>query len=625
VIAYRKDIDGLRAVAILPVILHHLREESGGYVGVDVFFVISGYLITTIIFRETQAGTFSLVEFYRRRIQRIVPALVAVIFASLIAGLLILPPPEYAQLGLSATAAALSFSNILFWSQTGYFEAGSALKPLLHTWSLGVEEQFYIVFPVLLITIRNWPPRRIKATIWGLCAASLALSAWQVFTDRVEDAFFLLPGRFWELGVGSLLAIGALSELPRRSREIAALAGLGMIAACVAIMDTRTPFPGLAAMPACIGAALIIMAGRGEGRAPLVNQALSLWPVVLIGQISYSLYLWHWPIIVFARLGLPEFGLVAQATAVMAMFVAAWLSWRFVERPFRVMPQVATAKVLTVGGGSLAVLAAGGLALLLNRGLDYRLTPDQRQLVAALSYDTVKGYDAGHCYLERRDRLEKYDGNACLGGPERILLLGDSHAAHLRSGLVGVLGPIKQVTASGCKPLLHRYNAGAQTCGAILGRVFASTFTMKPGGVIVVAARWSAADVADIRSTAIALREKADRVVIVGPVPQYSQAVPRLLLKASQTADPALVEAHRERQHEAIDRALSDQLRGLNGIVYVSALDHFCTPDGCRALAADGAPLAWDYGHFTDEGSASLAQGLAPVVLGPISTAEPAE
>lgn len=286
---------------------HAHLGAPGGFVGVDVFFVISGFLITTLIAEEISNDGFSLVGFYDRRIRRIFPALFVVLLLTVLAGYLLFMPPEFTLVGRSAIATALFYSNMQFWNEAGYFDAVADLKPLLHTWSLAVEEQFYIVFPFLLILIEKWYPRRRLTILAGILAVSFLLSLWWVHHHPI-DAFFLMPARLWELGIGAVLALidvhgaeyGRLSRAPSSRLAVAmGLTGLAMIAIAVFALSERTPFPGAAALLPCIGTALVILAGKT--RNP-VSAILEIKPLVFIGLISYSLYLWHWAIGGFRRI-----------------------------------------------------------------------------------------------------------------------------------------------------------------------------------------------------------------------------------------------------------------------------------------------------------------------------------
>lgn len=300
---YRPDIDGLRAVAVMAVVLHHLssRFVPGGYVGVDVFFVISGYLITKIISREIADGTFTFTRFYERRVRRIFPVLFAVLAAVLISGYFLLLPTDYLATFRGALGTVLFSANIVFWRDLmdGYFAADAKLNPLLHMWSLGVEEQFYVVLPLLLLVCFKYLKGQVLAVLLLATAISL-LAAQFMLTDKSVAVFFLLPFRAWELLAGAILAILAVPQLRARwSREALAVAGLMAILVPVFAYDPGTAFPAMAAVPPVLGTVLLIHVGAGG--STWVGHLLQLRPVVYVGLISYSLYLWHWPLIVFTR------------------------------------------------------------------------------------------------------------------------------------------------------------------------------------------------------------------------------------------------------------------------------------------------------------------------------------
>ncbi|MDB5622017.1 MAG: acyltransferase 3, partial [Devosia sp.] len=287
----------MRSLAIVPVVLYHAGVTllSGGFVGVDIFFVISGYLITSIITRELDQNRFSIIDFYRRRILRIVPLLFIVVLAVLVAGHFVLFPFELQALGETAAATALFVSNIYFYLTTDYFDAPANGIPLLHTWSLAVEEQFYIVFPVLLWALHRWARPYLVPVLVALVIGSLALSVVGTQLARIFT-FYMLPTRAWELGVGALLAVVPMAPIRSRLwREVLGWAGLVLVLAPLFYLTEASAFPGLNALPPVLGAALLI--GWGEGT--MVGRALEWRVLVYLGLISYALYLWHWPVIVF--------------------------------------------------------------------------------------------------------------------------------------------------------------------------------------------------------------------------------------------------------------------------------------------------------------------------------------
>ncbi|MDB4538084.1 acyltransferase, partial [Akkermansiaceae bacterium] len=302
VMTYRPDIDGLRAVSVLGVVLFHAGAPvTGGFAGVDVFFVISGYLITGILIREMGENRFSIVRFWERRIRRILPVLFCVTLVTLIAGALLMLPFGFQVVGQSSVAVFLMASNIQFYRTTGYFDPSAEENPLLHTWSLSVEEQFYLVLPLLLLLVfRLRMQRNLGPMIWLVIAGSLGISVFWLARDSAMS-FYLLPSRAWELAVGSLLAARMPSEAGKGVKFWGGWAGLALIVATFFVYTPETPFPGFAAMVPVAGAALVIWAGVGSGHRHGVGRWLSCRPLVAVGLASYSFYLWHWPFFAFHR------------------------------------------------------------------------------------------------------------------------------------------------------------------------------------------------------------------------------------------------------------------------------------------------------------------------------------
>jgi peptidoglycan/LPS O-acetylase OafA/YrhL len=293
-VQYRREIDGLRAIAILPVILFHGGSEwaSGGFVGVDVFFVISGYLITTMIATEQQAGNFSLVGFYERRARRILPALILVVLCCMPFAFAWMVPYQLIDFSESVVAVSLFSSNILFWRETGYFNAAAELKPLLHTWSLAVEEQYYILFPLFMMVTWRFGLRIVTLLVAAALLFSLGLSEWAAQRSIAAANFYLLPTRAWELLIGSILALVALRRKPVGTAfdDYGAALGVAMILAAIVFYSGAIPFPGLYALLPTVGTALVIWCARPE---TYTGKLLSLPPLVGVGLISYSAYLWH--------------------------------------------------------------------------------------------------------------------------------------------------------------------------------------------------------------------------------------------------------------------------------------------------------------------------------------------
>ncbi|WP_347311229.1 acyltransferase family protein [Defluviimonas sp. SAOS-178_SWC] len=499
---YRPEIDGLRAVAVLSVILAHagLPGFEGGYVGVDVFFVISGFLITSILVSDLETGRFSLIGFYERRARRILPALLFLLLCLALAGFFLFPPWQYLALSKSTIATVAFVSNLYLMRATGdYFGSDASYEPLMHTWSLGVEEQFYIFFPLILALAFRGGRRRAALTAAVLVAGSFAWSTSSMPTGQVA-AFFMPHLRAWELGVGAILVLFAPTRVPlnRMAAGLAGMVGLGLILACVVGYTERTVFPGGAALPVVVGTALVIWATSRAGS--IATAILTVWPLVWTGRISYSLYLWHWPPIVIARTvsnGQPT--AIMLIAAVSFAFLAAWASWRFVEQPFRLRsgPRAFTRR-------GIFQLSAAGSALTLSAALVVGTDHGMKLRLPEASYREFRSA-SDMSDVERRCRAAWWDDIEAMcpiGTDERgapsVLLWGDSHAAALIPGVdawlrsQGLLGWVFVVDR--CPPLpglVNRHLSWAEDCitrnNAVL-EVVRRTPSLKS---VILAGRWS--------------------------------------------------------------------------------------------------------------------------------------
>jgi peptidoglycan/LPS O-acetylase OafA/YrhL len=429
-LSYRADIDGLRAIAVLLIVFFHLGAyPPGGFIGVDIFFVISGFLITIIIVQEHGAGRFSFMAFYARRIKRILPALLVMLAVVLGAGAFLLMPGDYEVTGRSALYTATSLSNFYFLRHTGYFDAAADMMPLLHTWSLGVEEQFYLVWPaafVFIVSIVGSSRRKLAAVVAILCLVSLAWCLYQMRSDP-KDAFYLPQTRAWELGIGALLAI-----LPRSTystswavASAAGFTGLALILWSACSLTSTSPFPGSNALAPIAGAALLVAPWRATGP---VQKILALQPFTFFGRISYSLYLWHWPIVVLYRqyqLGAPLSPLESNILAAIIL-AAAWISWAFVEEPARRSRwSVSTSIGTGLAGASAVALAGFGIATA--HGLPSRAPDSERYASGEVMWNW-------NCPHPRDLSGSGLPATSCILGANTSkptgLLLGDSHAEH---------------------------------------------------------------------------------------------------------------------------------------------------------------------------------------------------
>jgi peptidoglycan/LPS O-acetylase OafA/YrhL len=443
---YRPEIDGLRSLAVLPVIFYHagFSMVSGGFVGVDIFFVISGYLITFLLLRELeQAQTISISKFYERRIRRIIPALIAVSIASSIAAFNWLPPQALDRFGAALTSTFLFVSNIYFWRNTGYFDSAAELNPLLHTWSLSVEEQFYIFFPLLLLFLFRFRKSQLVPILVLFAAASLTLAQYLV-RNHQGAAFYLITSRAWELLAGSLCAIYLTYHaqlLPKNPviREGLSIAGMLLLLASIFFLDHKVPFPGLAAAPVVIGTVFIICFSQHT----ITGKVLSAKPLVAIGLISYSLYLWHQPIFAFARLRCqcePDF--TSYLLLIVLSFALAYLCWKFIESPFRHKKRLSPTKLYWYCGSAAALLLAFAISAKFSHGMKFRFS---EEVLAAIEIER----DSDKTICPHKSILADAPGvELCEFGAsdsrEVVALIGDSHAGML-------LHPLNQKLTQGQK------------------------------------------------------------------------------------------------------------------------------------------------------------------------------
>lgn len=457
---YRRDIDGLRAIAVLVVVFYHAGVSyfPGGFVGVDIFFVISGYLITSIILDDTLIGHYSIANFYVRRARRILPILYFVIVVVLLFGLFFLLPLEFIGLSESVQTTILFSSNFLFWMKSGYFDIAAELKPLLHTWSLAVEEQFYVVWPLILVVSsrHGWGVGRAIAVLLILSFAFSCL----LLAEKPAAVFYLLSGRAWELLVGAWLATTKSDVLIKQWQKSGlSIIGLGLLMASVLVLNKSSPFPAWNALYPCLGSALLILAGEGA----LVNRYLLAWrPLVFVGLISYSLYLWHWPLLSYVRImnlgRLPP----AQAGIVVVLsFILATLSWRYVENPFRRGGSNSNATFQLINYALFGLM----LCMVAWSIIYFKGFPDRIPSLALAAQEAAKDFNLarGICHLNMA-QLSLPDPETCttprLSGEQdkTLAVWGDSHAEAMIPG-VAVLpglaeGVLLQMTKTSCPPLI---------------------------------------------------------------------------------------------------------------------------------------------------------------------------
>lgn len=632
---YRREVDGLRAVAVVSVVLFHAGFEvcSGGYVGVDVFFVISGFLIAGTLDRKPRFG-FSLADFYERRMRRILPALFLVMAVCVLPAVLMLAPEEFERFSTSLAATTLYLSNVYFWSESGYFAPAAEEQPLLHTWSLAVEEQYYLIFPLLLIALRNRSRRTLLISL--LVAWLLSLAACEWGSERMPGAtFYLAPFRAWEILTGALLALGPgkrLKALPRVFREAGGVVGLGLIITSVALLDADTPFPSVWALLPTIGSALVIL---GAWPDTAVGRLLALRPFVAVGLLSYSFYLWHHPVFAFARLS--QIGEPTKATFVMlsaCSLALAALSWKFVEQPFRRRGFLSRKEVFGLSFGASVCFVALGAAGLYSKGFPGRFSPEQQAVFASARSSPMRD----ECHSHGPGGLAPDD--ACVYGasPERPVwaVLGDSHVVELAFALgerVGREEGVLHLSRSGCPPALT-YEAERVGCTGWTKDAFAFLKNTPSIQNVVVGYRHSyhlfgGGSAFDQRRPEIlnegnpdalrdlylggfaelirGLAQDGRTVYVLTPVPELDADIDKYVRLGGQTSPPGRRVAEYETRNRLIRSAAVELAENADSVVLVDVADVLCDDSRCHSVA-DGEALYFDDNHLSIAGAARVVE-----------------
>ena len=637
---YRREIDGLRALAILPVIFFHAGFDtfSGGFVGVDVFFVISGYLITSIILAEKQAGTFSLINFYERRARRILPALFFVMAVSIPFAWLWLLPNDIRDFSQSLVAVSVFASNILFLRESGYFDTAAELKPLMHTWSLAVEEQFYVLFPLFLLLAWRLGKRWVIGLLVAIAIISLAVAQWGAF-NKPAATFFLLPTRGWELLIGAFVAFYC-SAVKTTAENVASnniiyqagsAIGLAMILYSVFAFDKNTPFPSLYALVPTIGTALVILVAYPQTAigALLGNKAF-----VGIGLISYSAYLWHQPLFAFARhRALTEPSVLVLLFLSFAAFLLAYFNWRFVEQPFRKRERVGREKMVVMSCFiTVAVLLIGLYGHLTNGNVFYS-NVDAKRLA-----EIEHRIRINHGLSEVCDDIFTLAAECRTDDEPEVLLWGDSYAMHLMQGLIASKPDLKiiQMTVSVCGPIFDiapinaeytetwgrgclqsndRVHEWIKSKKTLKYAVLSSWFGQYVGkGAKVLSRDGTVKDGRDVAigyflKTLKKLKDHGITPVVFSPTPQTGQNIGRCLAKANffrlnQSECDFDIETANQNQRLVIELLKKVEEGGFK-VVFLS--DGICEAGKCSA-AVGNIFVYRDSGHLGHEGSALLGR-----------------
>lgn len=612
--ALRPDIQGLRAIAVLAVVVFHILPYTltGGYLGVDMFFVISGYVVAQRLSAQWQRGELDIRAFYRSRFIRLAPALLTMLLVSTVLASCLLLPAELYTFAVHLLGVLTFSVNFLLMADSGYFAPAAESLPLLHTWSLAVEEHFYLILPAIFLLFKPARMRLLLSLLALLCVVSFGAGLW-LQQIHPELSFYLSPLRFYQFLLGCLATrVVVRSTEKRLSHELLCLLALCVLLTCFIHYDKTTlPLGFTSLIPTLCTALLLALLPSSR----LSATVLSIRPLRLIGDSSYSIYLWHWPIIVFYKMA---WSVRIDALTALLLFTASVaagvLSYQLIEQPWRgrgplaafrcyqqpVRKQLALALLLATTAGYFCV----------QQGLPQRFSTQQLQDARFLQ-QTNPHYRQGQCFLTSTDTAaSQFDVQTCLtpspGKPD-ILLLGDSHAAHLYQALQQASPQFHwlQANASGCKPLIPWQ--GRPLCTALYRQTVLPTLKRQPPDAIVLSATWLTRDIDALLQTVQFLQQFAP-VYVIGPAVQYQQPLPRLLVQYQETAD--WVSLSTQRQTRELDIAIQSALAGLADSHYLSLYQQQCPADQCQRRAADGSPLLWDHNHFTLAGSLLVAPGL---------------
>lgn len=606
---YRLDIQGLRAIAVLCVVIFHISPEHlpGGFIGVDMFFVISGYLIIGHIARDLKNNAFSLLTFYSKRVVRLFPAYIVLMIFCFIFAYFLLLPSEFSHYINSAITSLFYVSNFWFYSQSGYFDNALQMSPLLHTWSLSVEEQFYIVFPLLLMWISLKSQRFVITVLVIIAIISFLISELQL-NNSAPMAFFLSPFRFWQFIIGGLLSLVYLKIPSKNVGTIAAITGLTGIIFCLFFYNKNTSFPGVNALIPTFATALLIYSGTNNN---IVTSRLLSWPIAtFFGHISYSFYLWHWPIIIFYKYAIDYTITRYHMLAVFLLSVLlGYLSYKFVESPTR---KIKLPSKYTIVG---SLLLSGVFCIIMFFSIklhDENISADKKKLASYLNYKPDESQRLGSCFLTSLHNDSSYfKKSTCVEfdpNKKNILLIGDSHAAHWYGAMQSDLmnnETLTQITVTGCKPIIAY--EGREVCTQIVRWAYEELLKEKTFDIIILSARWKNRDIASLKETINLLKKYNSDIVVLGPIVEYEQDLPRILAVFGENNTSGYAYYQKIKSYDLV---FKNALKS-SPARYISVIDLVCKDDNhCISVADDNIPLQFDYGHLTESGAELLLKKL---------------
>lgn len=640
---YRADIDGLRAVAVLSVLGFHAFPEfmPGGFIGVDVFFVISGFLISSIIFSNLENASFSIMEFYNRRIRRIFPSLITVMVGSLILGWLMMLAGEYRQLGKHVLGGVTFTSNLLLWGESGYFDESAELKVLLHLWSLAIEEQFYIFWPLLLAFVwsRKWSFLSITAIV---ASGSFVTNIYLIGSDQTAS-FYSPLARFWELMMGGILAYVKLHRpyLICRHRDAQSVTGFVLLVTGLILIRKDLGFPGWWALLPTTGTLLLLASGSTSlvNRNLLANR-IATW----FGLISYPLYLWHWPILSIAKIREGTLSLEIRGLLVLLSILLAWGTCRYIESPIRFSKHKKTSVGLLA---ALVMVGFVGFCCYANNGYNGYGFRDKEKVEFSNYFENGrpewKYFNRESIFEKYREKCNFYNIKMFLAGSATqtpldsidrecyqkrsnakysVLLWGDSHAAQLYFGLqrnLPATWQVLQVTTSGCIPSIQQEKVIFDNACEKSNYFALETVRAQHPDVVVVAQ-----NVGHVSSSMAHIGTRLESqgvntVIFTGPSPHWSRDLPKVIMRKLWIGTPSRTFSEIDTDVLKTDARVRESFIPSSSLHFVSLIDYFCDQKGCLTRIGDDKKsgiTTWDYGHLTPIASDAFARDvLVPLII----------
>lgn len=640
--SYRSDIDGIRAIAVLSVIVFHVNKSilPGGFVGVDIFFVISGYLISLHILRDLDSDRFSILEFYRRRVKRIVPAMLVVVASVIIVSLIMQRPQDTREVARTSVAALLSLSNVYFWlfKDSSYFAQASNEIPLLHLWSLGVEEQFYIFWPlILMVFYRVLPGKYFVALLFIFAAMSFALGQF-LYPKSQSFVYFMLPARAGELLIGALVAYGVTKKpdivIPRLVVVLTAIIGISFIVISLFYLSEDVIFPGLFAIPPTLGTSLLLFSGH-YGNS-WIKQLLMLRPLVYIGLVSYSAYLWHWPLLSFAHYSLIEINLLSGVAIIILTIVFSILSYSFIERPARWCGGTARMVITCQYLIPASVILVFSVLLYKSDGFFMHNNSEKYKVSTGLAQPAY----AYHYVCQRYEiTVNEIDNANCVVGAKAndknmkpyTLLWGDSNAAHY-IGIVGTFAQeakfsFRNLEHASCPPLFSDPKdfvspERVDGCRKSLHRM---TQVLDDYEVIIISSAWTSYDsrsekfLPNFFKTVEVLRAKGKLVILLGQIPPikgYDRTCKEKSIGIPWVKCSSREKSKLDESVVAINAKLRDFASLLDGVEYFDVIGYMCSNGLCYAYDKNGELLYYDSGHLSMSASWKVGKGIVEKMSG---------